>query len=318
MRARMTIADLARAVHVARPTVSLWESGRRRPARHHWPALAAALDLEPVQVGHLFPDHPSARLDTQRLPGLAAQQRRRGLTQAMLAARVRVAPSTLAMWETRHVPVPLGTVHHLARVLHSDAARLSAPALESVSPDPRPLRRYRRRAGLSQREAAAYLGISLASLARYEADLRRPSVTTARAMAATYRQSFDDIAAACGIALPSGPGGFPGIRARGPWHPRGPPGRGVDRRCTGTRRAQVRPVGPRVGNRPAPAGQRNLPPPRIRPPPHGRDDPAHGGVTISTASGAPQLDPHGPRHDDDCIRTTVFHAGPYKTVSDVE
>lgn len=209
MAAGMTVAGLARAVHVARPTMSLWESGRRRPARHYWPALATALNIRPAQVAQLFPGHPPARMDAQPLPGLAAQRRRRGLTQRAVAEHLGVAPSTLAMWETRHVPVPPETADHLARLLHTDPTRLTAPSLEAVATDPRPLRRYRRRLGLSQREAATYLGISLASLARYEAGDRQPSVTTARAMAAIYRLPFEDIVAACRLTLPPIPTSYP-------------------------------------------------------------------------------------------------------------
>lgn len=116
------------------------------------------------------------------------------------------------MWETRQVPVPPASAGQLALLLHTDPARLAAPPLEAVITDLRPLRRFRRQLGLSQREGASYLGISLASLARYEAGQRQPPMATARAMAATYWRPLEEITAAAGIALPP----FP---ARHPWAP---------------------------------------------------------------------------------------------------
>jgi transcriptional regulator with XRE-family HTH domain len=124
----LTMTDLARLLHVSRPTVSGWEKGLRRPARYRWGGLAAVLKLTEAQVGTLFADHPPARLDGVPLPSLASERRRRGLTQQKVAELVRVAPTTLSMWETAEIPVSPAMAALLAEVLDTDeAALLAAP-----------------------------------------------------------------------------------------------------------------------------------------------------------------------------------------------
>lgn len=192
LAAGLTAADLARAVHVARTTVSVWERAQRGVARHYWPALGAALRLEPDEVAALFADYPPARLDCVRLPSLARVRRAAGLRQRTLAELVGVAPTTLSMWECAAVPVSLSVAHRLARLLGADLPLLtSAPA--APGPDPRPLRRLRLAARMSRREAAAQLGISVGSLSRYEAGERRAPVAVLRRMAAAYGRPVSEL-----------------------------------------------------------------------------------------------------------------------------
>lgn len=201
LTAGLTLGELARRVHVSRPAVAGWEKRSRRPGRHFFGALAAALNLSGNEVEALFHAYPAARLDGRPLPSLASLRRRSGLTQRAVAQLVGVAPTTLSMWETAGIAVAPAMAARLAQILGADVAQLAAtPALVLV-PDPRPLRRWRREAGMSQREAAAHLGIAVGSLARYEAQQRRPPVDVARRMAGAYRRSLEDILAACRIRL---------------------------------------------------------------------------------------------------------------------
>ncbi|RFU18820.1 helix-turn-helix domain-containing protein [Geodermatophilus marinus] len=209
LTAGLTMTQLARAVHVSRPNVSLWENGGRRPARQYWPALGAALGLQFHEVEALFADHPPARLDGEPLPSLGLVRRQRGFTQRTLAGLVEVAPTTLAMWETAGVRVSPGVAEELARVLDVEVARLAARPRAVPAVDPRPLRRLRRQAGMTQREAAAHLRIALGTLARYEAGARVPPVAVARRMATAYRRPPEQLLAACGIELPDLPDGAP-------------------------------------------------------------------------------------------------------------
>jgi transcriptional regulator with XRE-family HTH domain len=186
--AGLTMTELARALHVSRPNLSLWEKGRRRPARCSWPQIGAVLDLAPDDVAALFADHPPARLDGEPLPSLGVVRRQRGLSQRAVARQVGVAPTTLAMWESAGVRVAPGLADQLARVLDTDVTALAARPAAVTAVDPRPLRRIRRACGMSQREAAAHLRIAPGTLARYEAEERRPPVAVARRMAAVYRR----------------------------------------------------------------------------------------------------------------------------------
>lgn len=192
LAAGLSVVDLAQAVHVARTTVSAWERAQRGVARHHWPALGAALRLEPDEVAALFADYPRARLDGARLPSLARARRAAGLRQRTLAELIGVAPTTLSMWESAGVPVPLALASRLAQLLDVDLRLLtSRPA--PTGPDPRPLRRLRTAARMSRREAAAQLGISVGSLSRYEAGERRVPVPVLRRMAAAYGRPVSEL-----------------------------------------------------------------------------------------------------------------------------
>ena len=191
----MTMTELAREVHVSRPTVSLWERGGRRPAEWYWPGLAGALGLSADAVGSLFDDAPPSRYDRCRLPALAAVRRATGLTQREVAQRVGVAPTTLSMWESAGVPVPVAIARQLGELLGADLERLARVPAPVAAPDPRPLRLFRRSAGMSQREAAAYLQVAVGSLARYESGERPVPMGVARRMAAAYRRPLGDVLA---------------------------------------------------------------------------------------------------------------------------
>jgi transcriptional regulator with XRE-family HTH domain len=207
--AGMTVAELARAVHLSRPTVSMWEKGTRRPARRYWPALGSALGLTLDEVAALFVDHPPSRLDGEPLPSLGPLRRRRGLAQRALAGLVGVAPTTLSMWETSGTRVPAGVAEELARVLDVALTELAASPQGSPCVDPRPLRRLRKEAGMSQREAAAHLRIAVGTLARYESGERSTPVAISRRMAAAYQRPTAELLAHCGIDLPAFPSGTP-------------------------------------------------------------------------------------------------------------
>jgi transcriptional regulator with XRE-family HTH domain len=192
MRAGLTVSELARALHVARPTVSIWERGDRGVARSYWPALAAALGLREDEIPELFEGSPPARLDAVRLPSLAPVRRARGMTQRALAERLPVAPTTLAMWETAGVRVHEAQAQQLCVVLGVDLTSLTAEP-PPLTPDPRPLRGHCRAAGMSRAEAATAFGVSVGTLARYEAGERPTPIPVVRRMARAYGRSVEDL-----------------------------------------------------------------------------------------------------------------------------
>jgi transcriptional regulator with XRE-family HTH domain len=205
--AGLTVTQLARALHVTRPTVSMWESGDRRAARCYWDGLATALRLDLAEVSGLFVGYPTARDDRVLLPGLARARRRARLTQRSLAERIGVATTTLSMWEVAGIPVPTALTGQLEQLLATDLDELLLPPPQRTVPDPRPLRRLRREAGMSQREAAAHLRIAIGSLARYEAGERVPPLPVVRRMAAAYRRPVGELLSIIGhelVPLPPG------------------------------------------------------------------------------------------------------------------
>jgi transcriptional regulator with XRE-family HTH domain len=172
--------------------VSIWERGDRGVARSYWPALAAALGMREDEIPELFEGGPPARLDAVRLPSLATVRRASGMTQRALAERLDVAPTTLAMWETAGVRVHLAHAQQLCVVMGVDLPSLTAEP-PAQTPDPRPLRGHRRAAGMSRAEAAAALGVSVGSLARYEAGERPTPIPVVRRMARAYGRSVEDL-----------------------------------------------------------------------------------------------------------------------------
>lgn len=209
MQAGLSVAQLARVIGVSRPTVALWEQGQRRPARTYWTALGTALELPVEQVAELFIGYQPARFDSRPLPSLAVARRSAGLTQRQLAGRLGVAPTTLSMWETAGVPVPLDTVAAIARLLQVPEECLRSTPMRSPVTDPRPLRQARRQVAMSQREAAAYLGVAVGSLARYESGERFPPLTVIRAMTVAYRRPLAELLRHSGRELVPLPPGRP-------------------------------------------------------------------------------------------------------------
>ncbi len=112
------------------------------------------------------------------------------------------------MWESAGVPVPHAVAAQLEEMLATDLTELVLPPAPPAVPDPRPLRRLRRQAGMTQREAAAHLRIAVGSLARYEAGQRTVPVSVIRRMAVAYRRPFDEVLGHSGhqpVPLPPGP-----------------------------------------------------------------------------------------------------------------
>jgi transcriptional regulator with XRE-family HTH domain len=201
--AGLTKTELARVLHVSRPTISMWESGARAVSRIYWPAIGAALGLEPAQVEELFRAHPASRLDGRRLPSLGPARRRVGMTQRVMAGRLGVAPTTVSMWETGGVPVPAALLAPLEELLATDVMSLQrTPGSQPAAADERPLRGFRRDARMSQREAAAHLRISVGTLARYEAGERATPLRVARRMAAAYQRSLSEVLRHSGTQIP--------------------------------------------------------------------------------------------------------------------
>ena len=85
---------------VTRTTVQLWEHGSTEPNVSCLPKVFEFLDYDP---------RPQPSSLGQKL---RQYRERRGLTQEALAARLHVAPVTLAKWEAGYLP----TAEHLARI----------------------------------------------------------------------------------------------------------------------------------------------------------------------------------------------------------
>ncbi len=80
---RMSLADVAEALALSKPTVWAWEKGRARPADHRLPAIAA---LYGVELDELLGAAPSAELDAL----LDATRRQIAVAFGTAPAKVRI------------------------------------------------------------------------------------------------------------------------------------------------------------------------------------------------------------------------------------
>ncbi|WP_170111133.1 helix-turn-helix transcriptional regulator [Antricoccus suffuscus] len=116
----------------------------------------------------------------------------RGLTQEDLAIKLNVATNTVRNWETgRGNPMP-NTFALLLRVLNISRSELLLEAEDALDA----LADYRRRAGLSQREAAGATGLPWHRLREIERGVRVATTIEAQTIAGAYGIAADDVTTA--------------------------------------------------------------------------------------------------------------------------
>jgi transcriptional regulator with XRE-family HTH domain len=207
-RLGLTARVVAEALHVSRATVSRWEAGTHRPAGSYLQPLCAVLCISASELDALLVRHPPSRADASALPGLHDFRGRQGLRAGACARALDVAPSTWSNWERGKSPVPRHLIAELARLLATDEPTLQRWAVRSVpATAPTVWGPLRRAAGMTQREAAAVLHVSVSRLSRIENGHRLPSPRLADRMrrayaSATPRQNCC-IQAAPGLSAPT-------------------------------------------------------------------------------------------------------------------
>jgi transcriptional regulator with XRE-family HTH domain len=185
----LTAADLARVLMVSRSTVSHWEAGTHRPAPAYRHRLAGALNVSQVVIEQAMQHLPASRSEGLRLPGLGRLRRSRGVSARDVATALGISASTLSTWERGAVPVPAHRLPRVAAVLGmTPAALVQCGSVTTSAPEMATAWAAGRRSQrMSQREAAAILGVSVSHLSRIENGHRRPATSLAAAMVRTYR-----------------------------------------------------------------------------------------------------------------------------------
>lgn len=186
-RIGLTARAVAAALHVSRATVSRWEVGTHRPAGSYLEPLSAVLRISTSEIEDILERHPPSRADASTLLGLRELRARQGLSAAACARALDVAPSTWSNWERGKTPVPRHVTAELARLLATGEQNLHRRMGSSATATPATVwSSLRRRAGMTQREAAALLGIGVSHLSRIENGHRPPPARLADRMCRVY------------------------------------------------------------------------------------------------------------------------------------
>nr|WP_165640344.1 helix-turn-helix domain-containing protein [Klenkia brasiliensis] len=208
LRLGLSHTQVARKVGVVPATVSRWENGARLPSPRIRPALAAALRITPTELNQLLVPIPGGRWDGHVLPGLRTLRTGAGLTQRGCADALGVSGATVNRWEQGACRVPRRRVEDLAAVLGVSVTHLLCEAGRPATTPLRPesaLASMRRKTGMTQREAAALLGVSVGCLSRYEGGHRPLPVAVAVLAARIYRRPVAHVFTAAGLRLPRYP-----------------------------------------------------------------------------------------------------------------
>jgi len=207
LAAGLTMTQVARKLGIDPSTVSRWENGVRTPPPGARARLAAVLRVTPAQLAGMLAASPPRRSDGAVLPGLGRLRGDRGLTQRSFRTAVGIGPTTANAWEHGRVRVPAGRLAAVAAVLGLDPETLVnlASSPPPTRPEERPLVALRRAAGVSQRELAHHVGVSIRTVAHWEAGTRTVSLAAVRPMARCLRRPLRVVLAAAGLELPRMP-----------------------------------------------------------------------------------------------------------------
>jgi transcriptional regulator with XRE-family HTH domain len=201
LAAGLTMTQLAIKLGVAPSTISRWENGVRTPSPQIWPRLAAALRLDPSLRISVLAENPARRSDGLRLPGLGDLRRERGLTQREFRTALDIGATSVISWEHGRARVPAHRLGDVARALGIDRSTLlrsgALPARRRTGE--RPLADLRRAAGLTQRETALHLGVSVRTVAHWEAGTRPVPRAAARQLAPLVRQPLSRVLGAVNL-----------------------------------------------------------------------------------------------------------------------
>jgi transcriptional regulator with XRE-family HTH domain len=201
LAAGLTMTQVALRVGVAPSTISRWENGVRSPGAGDWEKLASVLRLDPARRDDVLAANPARRSDGAHLPGLGQLRRDRGLTQREFRTELGIGATAVIDWEHGRIRVPVHRIDAVAGVLGLDRVtllRVGAHVPRRRTGE-RPLADLRRAVGLTQRELALHLGVTVRTVAHWEAGTRPVSLATARPLARLLRQSLSRVLSAAGL-----------------------------------------------------------------------------------------------------------------------
>ncbi len=174
----LTQQELAKLLEVSPVTITSWETGKSRPRKANLAPIVTLRNMAPPQVDEALGRAPAPRLLTpQQLKRL---RKKLSLTQAGLAKLVGVSTASVTSWEagktaagrdSRRVIAELkkalrGQVDE--RLGRRPAAPARTPRAGGGAPSPAQIKAIRTKAGLSQRQLARKLKVSVNSVSNWE------------------------------------------------------------------------------------------------------------------------------------------------------
>lgn len=203
----LSAEHLADQLGVHPTSVLRWERRERLPGPTHIHGLAALLAVEPAAVARFFDEarRPGPEpVPGLRAPGLRGLRRAARLPASRVAEAVGEPPATVYHWEAGRTRMPVRHLPTLAELLAVEAGELRS-LLARPAPDPKavehPLRRLRRRTGLSQGVVAERVGASRHSVSMWERG-QVPPLGAVRRLARVYGVPVATVARAAGVAPP--------------------------------------------------------------------------------------------------------------------
>ncbi|MHC5033960.1 MAG: helix-turn-helix domain-containing protein [Planctomycetota bacterium] len=183
-RLGLTQQELSRLLQVSPVTVTAWESGRSRPRKANLAQIVTLRKMDRSQIDQaLQRESVPAPVGPQQLKRL---RRKFSLTQANLAALLGVSTASVASWEAGRTAPGKESRRLIAglrdfsprqiqeRLGGPAAARARAPGRRESRLSPARVRAIRRKAGLSQREMAKRLRVSVNSVSNWETGRSTP------------------------------------------------------------------------------------------------------------------------------------------------
>jgi transcriptional regulator with XRE-family HTH domain len=204
----LSATDVAGLLDVHPNSVLRWERRERLPGPDHLRKLARTLAADVSDVASFFDlaRAPSPPAGGVRGPGLRPLRRTACVSVRRIADALGVRDSTVYNWEAGRVRVPdehLAALAALFRMAVPDLVQQLRDAPPRPQPTPLPpLRRMRRRTGLSQEAVAQRIGTSRHRLGAWERG-QRPPLWAVRRLAPVYGIPVARLADLVGVAAPA-------------------------------------------------------------------------------------------------------------------
>lgn len=204
LQAGLTLNEFAARMSVSVACASRWETGVRRPHSHDVRRIAPVIGRDRQEVASWFADGPLLETDgLSDARGLRVLRLRAGVSRAGVAQQVGVSVATVAHWECGRRSLPPSRWPALSAALGIAPDEFASRVRQSkYRPSVGPLAMLRRRRGLTQRQLASGLGVSVGMVSQWERGVQVPSWPAVRRLSLLLACPVATVAMAVGREAP--------------------------------------------------------------------------------------------------------------------